>query len=205
MRSYGFIERTILHTTRGRKLIFLPDRNTDPASTAALDAAHFTRGEPIMSQDSQALFRARLGALTQQIAGRPLDAALDAWLNAEHGAASNTFQALQASIATGVSEGWLCNRSGGGIRYGRIFKPADDLAGFSVDVVDMCEVVGPHHRHPHGEIDLIVPVEGAATFDGRGAGWLVYGPDTAHRPTVAGGRAYVLYLLPQGSIEFTGA
>lgn len=153
---------------------------------------------------SQATFRAALAELGAQIAGRPLDADLDAWLNLHHGASSTTYQHLAAEIRTGVAEGWLCNREGGGIRYGRIFKAADDLAGCSVDVVDMHDIVGPHHRHPNGEIDLIVPVDDGATFDGRGAGWLVYGPDTAHRPTVAQGRAFVLYLLPQGAIEFTG-
>ena len=50
---------------------------------------------------------------------------------------------------------------------------------------------------------MIMPVTPATEFDGCGAGWLVYGPDTAHRPTVAKGRALVLYLLPQGAIEFT--
>ena len=29
----------------------------------------------------------------------------------------------------------------------------------------------------------------------------VYGPGTAHRPTVRGGRALVLYLLPEGAID----
>lgn len=153
---------------------------------------------------SQATFRAALAELGTQIAGRALDANLDAWLNLHHGAGSVTYQRLADEIRTGVAEGWLCNREGGGIRYGRIFKAADDLAGCSVDVVDMADIAGPHHRHPHGEIDLIVPVDAGATFDGRGAGWLVYGPDTAHRPTVAQGRAFVLYLLPQGAIEFTG-
>jgi hypothetical protein len=155
----------------------------------------------MMSQDT---FRSQIADLTRQIAGRPLDSALDAWLNAEHGAGSASYAALKASIETGVAEGWLCNREGGGIRYGRIFKPADDLAGCSVDVVDMNDLAGPHHRHPNGEIDLIVPVDAGATFDSRGAGWLVYGADTAHRPTVRSGRAFVLYLLPQGAIEFTG-
>jgi hypothetical protein len=42
-----------------------------------------------------------------------------------------------------------------------------------------------------------------ATFDGRGAGWLVCPPGSAHRPTVRQGRALVLYLLPQGRIEFS--
>ena len=42
-----------------------------------------------------------------------------------------------------------------------------------------------------------------ARFDGRPAGWLVCPPGSAHRPTVSQGRALVLYLLPQGQIEFT--
>ena len=154
---------------------------------------------------SQASFRAALSELAAELAGRPLDDTLDAWLNLHHGADSPTFNRLAEAIRPGVAEGWLCQREGGGIRYGRIFKAADDLAGCSVDVVDMSDIAGPHHRHPHGEIDLIVPVDAGATFDGRGAGWCVYGPGSAHRPTVAGGRAFVLYLLPQGAIEFTGA
>jgi hypothetical protein len=69
----------------------------------------------------------------------------------------------------------------------------------------MTNVAGGHHRHPRGEIDMIMPIDATARFDGRGAGWLVYGPDTAHVPTVAGGKALVLYLLPEGAIEFTKA
>lgn len=150
-------------------------------------------------------FRAQIAALTAQIAGRPIDADLDAWLNREHGAASASYAELKASCEAGVAEGWLCNREGGGIKYGRIFKPAEDLHGFSVDVVDMTDIAGPHHVHPLGEIDLIVPQDGsAATFDDRPAGWCVYGPGSAHRPTVSGGRALVLYLLPQGAIQFSG-
>jgi hypothetical protein len=148
-------------------------------------------------------FRAQIAGLTAQLAGRPIDADLDAWLNREHGAGSATYAALKASCEAGVAEGWLCNREGGGIKYGRIFKPADDLHGFSVDVVDMTDIAGPHHLHPNGEIDLHMPLGGDATFDGRPAGWVVMPPGSAHRPTVAAGRALVLYLLPQGAIEFT--
>lgn len=148
-------------------------------------------------------FRQQIADLTRQIAGRALDAGLDEWLNHEHGAASATYRALKASCEAGVAAGWLCNREGGGIRYGRIFKPADDLRGFSVDVVDMQDIAGPHHQHPNGEIDLIMPIHGDARFDGRPAGWLVCPPGSAHRPTVTAGRALVLYLLPQGAIEFT--
>lgn len=153
------------------------------------------------------VFREQIAALAAELAahlgGRAPDAALDAWLNAEHGQGSDTYRGLRASCEAGVAAGWLCDREGGGIRYGRIFKPAPDLAGFSVDVVDMTDIAGPHHVHPAGEIDLIMPVDADARFDGRPAGWLVCPPGSAHRPTVTGGRALVLYLLPEGRIEFT--
>ena len=148
-------------------------------------------------------FRAEIAALTAQLAGRPLDAELDAWLNREHGPGTATYDRLKQSCEDGVAAGWLCNREGGGIRYGRIFKPADDLQGFSVDVVDMNDIAGPHHVHPQGEIDLVMPVAGAARFDGRPAGWVVCPPGSGHRPTVSEGRALVLYLLPGGQITFT--
>jgi hypothetical protein len=149
------------------------------------------------------IFRSQIAALTQTLAGRPLDAALGQWLNATHGPHSPTYQSLRKGCEAGVAQGWLCNREGGGVRYGRIFKPADDLAGFSVDVVDMQEIKGPHHAHPLGEIDLIMPIDPEAEFDGHGAGWLVYAAGSAHHPTVRKGRALVLYLLPQGQIQFT--
>ncbi len=147
--------------------------------------------------------RADIATLTARLRGRPLDAALDVWLNAEHGPASATYRRLKQGCEAGVAAGWLCHREGGGIRYGRIFKPAEDLGGFSVDVVDMHDIAGPHHVHPLGEIDLLMPIEGDALFDGRPAGWIVYPPGSAHHPTVSQGRALVLYLLPEGSIQFT--
>lgn len=148
-------------------------------------------------------FRAQLHELTAQLAGRPLDQDLGTWLNREYGPDSESYQSLKAACQAGVKDGWLCNREGGGIKYGRIFKPADDLQGFSVDVVDMEDIAGPHHVHPTGEIDLIMPIEPDARFDGHAAGWLVYPPGSAHPPTVTGGRALVLYLLPQGQIQFS--
>ncbi len=152
---------------------------------------------------TQEQLRTQVATLTAQLAGRPLDAELAAWLNAEHGPLSDTFRQLQATCEAGVHDGWLCNREGGGIRYGRIFKPSEDLHGYSVDVVDMTDIAGPHHVHPLGEIDLVMPLDDSATFDGRPAGWVVMPPGSAHRPTVSHGRALVLYLLPEGQIEFT--
>lgn len=154
---------------------------------------------------TQASFRQHLVDLAAQLAGRPLNTELDQWLNAEHGPGSASYEALKQDCLAGVAEGWLCDREGGGIRYGRVFKADDALQRFSVDVVDMNSIAGPHHVHPNGEIDLIVPVDAGAAFDGRPAGWCVYPAGSAHRPTVSGGRALVLYLLPEGRIEFTRA
>ena len=148
-------------------------------------------------------FQRLIAGVTGQLAGRPLDGQLAAWLNDTYPASSTAFRDLANACRTGVAEGWLCNREHGGIRYGRVIKPTPDTHGFSVDVVDMQDIAGPHHVHPNGEIDLIMPLTHGATFDGHPAGWCVYGPGSAHRPTVAQGQALVLYLLPQGAIEFT--
>ncbi len=67
----------------------------------------------------------------------------------------------------------------------------------------MDDIKGPYHGHPNGEIDMIIPETAGAKFDGRGQGWVVYEPETAHYPTVTDGKAIVLYLLPEGEIDFT--
>lgn len=140
--------------------------------------------------------------LTAEIAGQALDQRLQQRLNAEFGPSSELYARLAQACRDGVADGSLCQREAGGIRYGRVFKPEAQLQGFSVDVVDMHDIAGPHHVHPQGEIDLVMPVDPQARFDDHGAGWVVYGPASAHRPTVSQGRALVLYLLPQGQIEF---
>ena len=150
-------------------------------------------------------FRALISELTGPIARRPLDAPLAAHLNREHGAGSQLYKTIFSACCQAIADGWMCARAADGIRYGRVIKPGPETHGFSVDVVDMRECAGPHHAHPNGEIDLVMPLDIAATFDGQGAGWKVYGAGSAHTPTVSGGRALVLYLLPEGAIAFTGS
>ena len=154
---------------------------------------------------SQKVFEQTIAAITDRLAGKSLDTSLQSFLNAEFGPDGETFGALADLCEEGIADGWLCNREHGGIKFGRIVKPGPGTHGFSVDVVEMEDVVGPHHRHPTGEIDMIIPRSTGAEFDGHGRGWLVYGPDSAHSPTVTGGKAIVLYLLPDGAIEFTPA
>lgn len=150
-------------------------------------------------------FEQLLQPLTRMIGGRPLDQALATYLNTTLPPGSTTFEAIRQGCLAGVAGGWMCQREAGGIRYGRVIKPSPAVQGFSVDVVRMHDIKGPHHVHPNGEIDMVMPLTAGARFDGQGAGWKVYGPGSAHQPTVTGGEALVLYLLPEGAIEFTKA
>ncbi|MCX8097517.1 MAG: DUF4863 family protein [Casimicrobiaceae bacterium] len=149
-------------------------------------------------------FRLLIASVTQRLAGRPLDQDLEAWLNREYPPGSPLFEAIFSASREGIAAGWMCQREADGIRFGRVIKPGPETHGFSVDVVEMNDCIGPHHVHPNGEIDLVMPLSKEAVFDGQGAGWKVYGPGSDHFPTVRGGRARVLYLLPEGAIEFTG-
>ena len=135
--------------------------------------------------------------------GRALDTALQADLNFKFPPEGEPFQRIREACHAGIAAGWLCGEGDAKRRFGRIFEAGEATHGFSVDVVDITDLVGNHHRHPSGEIDMIMPVTPDAEFDGRGAGWLVYAPGTGHRPTVTAGRALILYLLPEGKIEWT--
>ena len=61
---------------------------------------------------------------------------------------------------------------------------------------------GPEHRHPAGEVNYCIALEGNPTFDGAPPGWVVKAPDSTHVPTVEGGTMLIVYLLPGGKIEF---
>ena len=150
-------------------------------------------------------FQSLIAGVTSTLAGQPLAPALAEVLNALHGPGTATYRALEDACRQGVAAGWMCPREANGIRYGRVLRPSEETHGFSVDVVEMNDMAGPHHTHPNGEVDLLMPLTPGARFDGHPAGWCIYPPGSAHHPTVSGGKALVLYLLPQGAIEFTRA
>ena len=153
---------------------------------------------------SQEKFNEIMGTIATAIADKPVDAALAAFLAEKFGPDSQTFKDVEALCREGEAAGWICGREMGGIKFGRVVKPGTTAGKFSVDVVRMNDVKGPHHVHPNGEIGMIMPVAGAPTFDGFPRGWYVDPPGSDHWPTVEGGDAYVLYLLPDGAIQFTG-
>jgi hypothetical protein len=69
---------------------------------------------------AQDQFRHDIAQLTAQVAGRPMDQALDDWLNAEHGAGSATFGRTAAgckALFHGRSAGWIVNLPQGPIEF----------------------------------------------------------------------------------------
>lgn len=148
-------------------------------------------------------FRELMAPVIATIAGKPLDQHLAAELERRFAPGGEAFRTIEAACHAAIAAGWMCREGGPGRRFGRVIEPAPESGGLSVDVVDLENIAGPHHRHPRGEICMIMPQSPGAEFDGQGGGWKVYGPGSAHRPTVSGGQALVLYLLPDGKIEFT--
>ncbi len=100
-----------------------------------------------------------------------------------------------------LAEGKLAQRGELPVKYGRVSKAGEETLGFSIDVVLMSGA-GPLHAHPTGEVNWCVALDGAPTFDGSPPGWVVFPPGSRHIPTVAGGTMLIVYLLPEGAIEF---
>ncbi len=148
-------------------------------------------------------FKKLMRPVIDAVAGQAADRNLEAKLNGLFPAGGPAFGAIEGACREAIKAGWMCAQGKEGLRFGRVIESGPDTRELSVDVVSLKDVVGPHHSHPNGEICLTMPQNEAARFDGRGAGWCVYEPGSSHRPTVTGGAALVLYLLPGGAIEFT--
>ena len=151
---------------------------------------------------SREQFDALMKEVAGAVAGKPFDAELEAQLNRDFGPGSDMYANIKTACEVGIAEGWLAENENDGLRYGRAIKPSPEMHDMSVDVVKYRDLKGPYHRHPNGEVCLVMPTDGDAKFDGNGEGWCVYGPDSGHYPTISGGEAIVLYLLPEGAIDF---
>jgi hypothetical protein len=156
-----------------------------------------------MNTISREDFQQLLDPVINFITGKQLDKKLENDLNTEFPKSGKVLNGIKQACHDAIAAGWMCKYEGGGIKYGRVIKPAPETANFSVDVVLMKDLAGPHHKHPQGEIDLIMPIDDSAEFDQQGEGWMVKEAGSAHNPTVMNGAALVLYLLPNGEIEFT--
>src|SRR5690606_26026142 len=109
---------------------------------------------------SKAEFEDSMGKIAAAIAEKPVDAALASFLNETFAADGALFRGVEALCREGEKDGWICERAAGGIKFGRVVKPGGAAGRFSVDVVRMNNVKGPHHNHPNGEIGMIMPIAG---------------------------------------------
>jgi len=141
--------------------------------------------------------------IMEAISGKEIAPGLADDLNREFPPHSETFKAIESACHAAIAAGWMCSQGDEGRRFGRVIQPSPKTHDLSVDVVQLRDFVGPHHSHPTGEVCMVMPSTPDAKFGGNGAGWCVYEPGSAHHPTVTGGEALVLYLLPGGQINFT--
>lgn len=110
-------------------------------------------------------------------------------------------QALAAQLLELCREGKLANRGAMPVQWGRAAKSSPETLDQSIDVVLM-NGAGPRHRHPSGEVNFCIAVDGEPKFEGQSAGWVVMPPNSTHVPTVSGGTMLIVYLLPRGEMEF---
>jgi len=110
-------------------------------------------------------------------------------------------QQLRTSLLRLYEEGKIAANGALPVRWGRAAKAAPETLEQSIDVVVM-NGPGPLHRHPLGEVNYCIAMEGSPLFDGQEPGWVVFPPESRHVPTVSGGTMLIVYLLPKGQIEF---
>jgi hypothetical protein len=77
-------------------------------------------------------------------------------------------RALDAQLLGLFEAGRVAERGEWPVRWGRVSKAVPQTLDQSIDVVVMTGA-GPAHRHPAGEVNWCVQMEGAPTFEGCGA------------------------------------
>ena len=138
-----------------------------------------------------------------EIADYDWNEALAARLNARFGPEGEVFRELEAICNEGIESGWM-GLQGEEVRKGaRVITPCPETRGMSVDVVQLIDFTGPHHRHPNGEVCAVMTNRPEGRFDSHPRGWAVYPPGSEHWPAGTGGRVRILFFLPDGAIEYT--
>ena len=148
-------------------------------------------------------FKTLIKPVIDLVAETSIDANLGDELNRRFPPGGEVFDAIEKACDAAIAAGWMCANGDEKARWGRVIEPGEDTRGLSVDVVELSDLVGRHHSHPTGEVCMIMPITPDAKFDGLPRGWCVFEPGSGHHPTVSDGRARILYMLPEGKIDFT--
>ncbi len=148
-------------------------------------------------------FKSLLGPVIDLVTRTGIDSELSGELNRRFPPGGEVFDSIENACHEAIAEGWMCANGDPGRRWGRVIEPCQETGGLSVDVVDLTDLVGSHHGHPGGEICMVMPITPEARFDGTSRGWCVFEPGSGHHPTVTNGEALILYMLPDGKIDYT--
>jgi hypothetical protein len=127
----------------------------------------------------------------------------EAELNRAYPPGSPAVEAIRAAAEAARKAGTIADRGEPNMKFSRVVKPKDDVAGCSIDAVYMHDSSGPVHTHTLGEVCLCIPAEGTPLFEGRDATWIVMPAGSRHVPTVKGGAMLILYWWPQGAVEWS--
>ncbi len=150
-------------------------------------------------------FKSILKPVTDLVSKTAIDAKLNEELNNRFPPGGEVFDAIEDACHKAIEAGWMCANGDEKARWGRVIEAGEETGGLSVDVVQLADLVGRHHSHPTGEVCMIMPISPDAKFDGLPRGWCVFEPGSGHFPTVSDGKALILYMLPDGKIDFTEA
>ena len=104
------------------------------------------------------IFQKLLKPVTDFVSSQTVDPALAGELDRRFPQGGETFNAIEAACHEAIQNGWMCAQGAAGRRFGRVIESSEETGGLSVDVVDLENIVGPHHRHPTGEICMIMPI-----------------------------------------------
>jgi hypothetical protein len=148
-------------------------------------------------------FKALIKPVVDLVSSTPIDAGLREELNRRFPPGGEVFDAIEKACHAAIDAGWMCANGDDKARWGRVIEPGAETSGLSVDVVQLTDLVGRHHSHPTGEVCMIMPMTPGAKFDGLSRGWCVFEPGSGHHPTVSDGQALILYMLPDGKIDFS--
>jgi len=144
-----------------------------------------------------------LRPIIREIEPAQWNAALAARLNTQFPTDGIIFQKIETMCADGIDTNWM-GLAGEEVRKGaRVIEPSPKSGELSVDVVQLIDFTGPHHRHPKGEVCAVMPDREDGRFDSNPRGWAVYPPGSDHWPSGTGGRVRVLFFLPDGAIDYT--
>ncbi len=128
-------------------------------------------------------------------------AAAEATLTERFDPAGEDAKALRERLLALLDAGEIAENGELPVQWGRAAKATPESNDFSIDVVLM-NGAGPRHTHPTGEVDYCIPLEGQPSFEGCEQGWVVMPAGSTHVPAVENGTMLIVYLLPQGAIEF---